>query len=158
MNYKRFFAVFNRLPKYSDEEGLRQQLIYEASAGRTTSLRELTAQEYDRLCNLLDAQVNDREQLRKERSSTLRLLQLVGVKTTEWDAVDAYCQQARIAGKLFRKITIEEHRLLQRKLRAIQTKQSYEQKKNDVGDCRREKSYKNSSEGYAYNRPDILLS
>lgn len=123
MNYKRFFAVFNRLPKYGDEEGLRQQLIYEASAGRTTSLRELTAQEYNRLCNQLDAQVNDREQLRKERSSTLRLLQLVGVKTTEWDAVDAYCQQARIAGKPFRRIKTEEHTALQRKLRAILKKQ-----------------------------------
>lgn len=158
MNYGRFYSLFRQLPKYGDDESLRQQLVASASAGRTTSLRELSLQEYEQLCRSLEKEVGDHDELRKMRSVTLRLMQQIGVDTTDWLIIDAYCRQARIAGKLFRKITIEEHRLLQRKLRAIQTKQSYEQKKNDVSDCRREKSYKNSSEGYAYNRPDILLS
>lgn len=123
MNYSRFFALFKRLPQYGDVEGQRQLLVYEASGGRTTSLRELTAEEYRQLCSLLDRQVNNREKLRKARSVTLRLLQLLGVNTTDWPSIDAYCQQSKIAGKKFRSIDLDEHTALQRKLRAIYKKQ-----------------------------------
>ena len=49
-------------------------------------------------------------------------LQVIGIDTTDWDRVDAYCLDARIAGKVFRKLTIPELEALVPKLKAIARK------------------------------------
>ena len=69
------------------------------------------------------APVNDRdkfvEQRRKSRSVCLRLLQKIGVDTTDWSAVNGYCKSPKIAGKVFAELDIEELQQLSKKLRMI---------------------------------------
>ena len=63
-----------------------------------------------------------REELRRKRSAVLHLLQKIGVDTTDWDRVNAYCRNPRISGKEFSKLTIEELEILSVKLRIIRRK------------------------------------
>ena len=122
MNYKRFFTLFARMPTMGDRDYERALLVNDASGGRTTSLRELTPSEYETLCRAIEDRVTDREELKRERSATLRLISKYGVDTTEWANVDNFCLQPRISGKVFRYLTAKELLALQKKLRAIMAK------------------------------------
>ena len=101
MNYSRFYSLFAKLPKYGDDDDQKAQLVSEISQGRTTSLRELSQQEYNSLCYLLEERMGIRDNLRRRRSALLRQMQQMGIKTHDWQAVDAFCLQPRIAGKPF---------------------------------------------------------
>lgn len=127
MNYKRFFTLFARMPTMGDRDYERALLVNEASGGRTTSLRELTPSEYETLCRAMEDRVTDREELKRERSVTLRLISKYGVDTTEWANVDNFCLQPRISGKVFRYLTAKELLALQKKLRAIMAKKRQSQ-------------------------------
>lgn len=127
MNYKRFFTLFARMPTMGDRDYERALLVNEASGGRTTSLRELTPSEYETLCRAIEDRVTDREELKRERSATLRLISKYGVDTTEWANVDNFCLQPRISGKVFRYLTAKELLALQKKLRAIMAKKRQSQ-------------------------------
>lgn len=127
-NYARFYVLLNRMPT-ADKEELKASLVSQYTGGRTESLREMTAKEYDAMCDALqraDAGYKAREiaraELRRRRSAVLRQLQLMGIDTTDWDRVNAYCQHPRIAGKEFRRLTIDELERLNIKLRIIQRK------------------------------------
>ena len=63
-----------------------------------------------------------RRQLRRRRSEVLKLMQQLGIDTTNWNRVDAFCEDVRIAGKAFRHISIDELEVLAVKLRAIKRK------------------------------------
>ena len=52
----------------------------------------------------------------------LKLMQKLGIDTTDWNRVNAFCQDGRIAGKQFRDITSEELEQLAKKLRSIERK------------------------------------
>ena len=104
---------------------------------RTTSLRETTRQEYDRMCRDMERETGYdefvegiRRQLRRKRSEVLKLMQQLGVDTTDWDRVNAFCTDARIAGKLFRKISVDELEELAVKLRAIKRKGGLKEQEN----------------------------
>ena len=56
---------------------------------------------------------------RHKRSICLRLLQKIGVDTTEWNAVNSYCKSPKIAGKVFRDLSLDELDELSLKLRMI---------------------------------------
>ena len=127
MNYKRFFILFARMPTMGERDYERALLVNEASGGRTTSLRELTPSEYETLCRAIEDRVTDREELKRERSATLRLISKYGVDTTEWANVDNFCLQPRISGKVFRYLTAKELLALQKKLRAIMAKKRQSQ-------------------------------
>ena len=64
-----------------------------------------------------------REELRRKRSTVLKLLQKQGIDTTDWDRVDTYCENPRIAGKRFARLTTEELEAVAVKLRIIQRKE-----------------------------------
>lgn len=119
MNYAKFYTLLAKIPKYGDNEDQKAQLVSSISHGRTTSLRELTSSEYNALCRLLDERVAGRDQLRKRRSEALRLMTALGIDTSNWGAVDHFCAQPRIAGKVFRQLRCDELIALSRKLRAI---------------------------------------
>ena len=53
MTYKRFYKLFNRLPLHDDE--MKERLVQQYTDGRTSSLRAMSAAEYDALCDALDA-------------------------------------------------------------------------------------------------------
>ena len=123
-NYARFYTLLKKLPGADKET-----LVAQYTDGRTTSLRETTRQEYDRMCRDMERETGYdefvegiRRQLRRKRSEVLKLMQQLGVDTTNWDRVNAFCTDARIAGKLFRKISIDELEELAVKLRAIKRK------------------------------------
>ena len=123
-NYARFYTLLKKL-KGADKETLVEQY----TNGRTTHLRETTQQEYNKMCRDME-QVADydermsyiRRELRRKRSVCLKLMQQLGIDTTNWDRVNAFCEDTRIAGKAFRHISIDELEALAVKLRAIKRK------------------------------------
>ena len=123
-NFARFYSIFKRVPKIGDNEYLKKEMVSVATGGRTESLKEITRKEYDDLCNLLEKRFPEKrniyvEQRRKKRSSCLKLLQKIGVDTTNWTAIINYCKSPKIAGKVFADLDIEELQQLSLKLRMI---------------------------------------
>lgn len=120
-NYARFYALLKQLP-YADKATLVEQYTH----GRTTHLHETTEQEYRTMCDEMERVSGYGErrkahqaQLRKKRSGCLRLMQQLGVNTTDWAAVDNFCLHPRISGKRFAQLSEEELTTLQVKLRMI---------------------------------------
>lgn len=132
-NYHRFYASFNRLPCGGDREDLKETLVSSYTNGRTASLREMTEEEYKTMCAALEQKVNPNaralyiQERKRQRSSALHQLQLYGVDTTDWNKVNAFCEQPRIAGKPFRDLDCEELEALTRKMRAIIRKRDNQQ-------------------------------
>ena len=96
-NYARFYALLKQMP-YADKETLVEQYTH----GRTTHLHETTEQEYRIMCDEMERVTGYDErrkalqaQLRKKRSACLRLMQQLGVNTTDWPTVDNFCLNPR---------------------------------------------------------------
>lgn len=109
-NYARFYALLKQMP-HADKD----TLVWQYTQGRTKSLRETSKWEYDVMCRDMERAVNNNNKaalkqtaLRKARSGVLHQLQIYGLDTTDWATVDAFCKNPRIAGKPFRKLTIED--------------------------------------------------
>ena len=141
-NYARFYTLLKKMPG-ADKETLVEQY----TDGRTTSLRETTQQEYNKMCRDMERETGYDEfvegiwrQLRRKRSVCLKLMQQLGIDTTNWNRVNAFCEDTRIAGKAFRHISIDELEVLAVKLRAIK---------------RKKESFQGSSEG---RRTIVMLS
>lgn len=118
-NFGRFYTAIRKLSGIGDRDDFKRQMVSQFTNGRTDSLREMTRQEYDRCCESLEGQSRYKEELRKERSATLKLMQKAGIDTTDWNRINRFCLDPRIAGKEFARITADEHPQLRRKLRAI---------------------------------------
>ena len=94
--------------------------------GRTNTTKELTYSEAMYLCGYLngakkenqDLTITERE-IRRRRSAVLKRVQRIGIDTTDWGAVNAFCLDTRIAGKKFRELDGEELLLLIPKLESI---------------------------------------
>ena len=102
-NYARFYTLLKKMP-CADKE----TLVSSFTNGRTTSLREMSAKEYETMCVSLEEQTGWKSELKKKRSLCLKLMQQLGVDTS--------------AGKPFRKISVEELQNLAVKLRTIKQK------------------------------------
>lgn len=59
---------------------------------------------------------------RATTNGVLHQMQLWGVNTADWKAVDRFCEDKRIAGKAFRFLDSEELAALNTKLRAMNRK------------------------------------
>ncbi len=121
-NYGRFWTAFNSLRIPGNAEYYKRMFVSQFTNGRTESLHEMTRAEYDRMCDAVEERSGRKAELRKQRSRTLRLMQQMGIDTTDWAKIDDFCRNPRIMGKVFRHITVDEHGGLQRKLRAIMAK------------------------------------
>lgn len=137
-NYARFYVLLNRLPT-TDREELKAELVNQYTGGRTDSLREMTAKEYNDMCEAMQQMDQNRkvreiyrEQLRQKRSVALKLMQKHGIDTTDWNRVDAYCMNTRIAGKEFRKLTVDELETVNIKLRIIRRKEEGNNNSNQL--------------------------
>lgn len=132
-NYSRFYAIFNRLPYRGDREEFKKSVVLQYTWNRTEHLHEMTEREYNDCCAALekmlapDARDVFIRERKKWRSSALHQLQLYGVDTTDWNKVNEFCKQPRIAGKEFRDLDCEELEALTRKMRAIIRKRDKEQ-------------------------------
>lgn len=121
-NYRRFYALFRKLPIRGDREECRRQLVAQYTMGRTDSLREMEEREYRQMCSGIEEILGSREELRKKRSVCLKLMQQLGIDTTDWSRVDKFCSNPRITGKRFAWLDSDELTALSRKLRAIKDK------------------------------------
>lgn len=132
-NYSRFYAIFNRLPYRGDREEFKKSVVLQYTWNRTEHLHEMTEREYNDCCAALekmlaqDARDVFIRERKKWRSSALHQLQLYGVDTTDWNKVNEFCKQSRIAGKEFRDLDCVELEALTKKMRAIIRKRDKEQ-------------------------------
>lgn len=125
-NFSQFYTLLRMLPGADKET-----LVHQYTGGRTTHLREMTAREYKLMCRDMSRICDDdrrREILRKKRSVCLRLMQQMGVDTGDWARVNSFCQNSRIAGKEFARISMDDLELLAVKLRAIKNNGGLRQK------------------------------
>ena len=130
-NYAAFFALLKSMPGASKED-----LVLQWTNGRTASLKEMSEREYSLMIRQLRQQVENLEEKKKARSAVLKQFQLYGIDTTDWDAVDRFCCNARIAGKPFRYLTIPELKALRVKMLSIRNKselKGYEQRRVALG-------------------------
>lgn len=127
-NFSRFYALAKNIP--GDREELKENLVRAFTNGRTISLREMTLEEYNRMCNSLQesqsshslSQKDFTAAIKKKRSAVLTRMQKLGVDTSDWAAVDEFCLDPRIAGKEFRAISLEDLGKLIKKLESISSK------------------------------------
>ena len=130
-NYAAFYALLKSMPGASKED-----LVLQWTNGRTSSLKEMSEREYTLMLRQLRQQVENLEEKKKARSAVLKQLQLYGIDTTDWDAVDRFCCTPRIAGKPFRYLTIPELKALRVKMLSIRNKaelKGYEQRRAALG-------------------------
>lgn len=118
-DYRRFWALLRDMPGADKDE-----IVWQFTGGRTTHLHLMTEDEYRRMLRMMDGIVagERRELLRKWRSVCLKLMQEIGVDTADWNRVNAFTQNARIAGRAFGEISAAELKALAVKLRAIKKK------------------------------------
>lgn len=123
-NYARFYALLKQLPGADKET-----MVYQFTGGRTTHLRQMEPDEYDRMCRRMEQVAGYdhrrelyRQELKRRRSAALHQMQLLGVDTADWARVNAFCRDRRIAGKDFRALNTEELEALTVRLRAIRRK------------------------------------
>lgn len=128
-NFARFYALFNKLPYQGDREEFKKQIVLQYTWNRTDSLKEMTAKEYEVCCTALEKLSGQdewrqklREELRRKRSVCLKLMQQLGIDATDWNRVNEFCNNPRIAGKPFVQVSTAELEQLAIKLRAIQRK------------------------------------
>ena len=114
----------------------KETLVYQFTNGRTSHLHLMAENEYRSMCNEMERVAGYderreawRKEMKRKRSAVLHQMQLLGVDTADWGKVDAFCQNKRIAGKVFRELDGEELDALLVKLRIIRRKR--ENPKND---------------------------
>lgn len=132
-NYSRFYAIFNRLPYKGDRDEFKKSVVLQYTQNRTDHLHNMTEREYNDCCAGLekmlapDARDVFIRERKKWRSSALHQLQFYGVDTTDWNKVNEFCKQPRIAGKEFKDLDCEELEALTKKMRVIIRKRDKEQ-------------------------------
>jgi len=104
----------------------KETLVYQFTQNRTVHLHQMSAKEYDSMCRQMEEVTGYDERrrrqhdiLRKARSGVLHHLQIYGIDTTDWNRVNAFCQDPRIAGKPFRALDVDELNALNAKIRII---------------------------------------
>ena len=136
-NFARFYGILKKSYKFATKElgdEFKEGVVSQFTNGRTTSLREMTRKEYDMMCDKLEGVTaklvrTAKDVQRKHRSQCLRLMQKLGIDTTDWTRINAFCQDQRIAGKVFSQLSNEELEQLSVKLRSIQRKGGLKPKK-----------------------------
>lgn len=127
-SYHRFFALLKKIPFIGDRDELKKEIVAQYTNQRTVHLHEMTDEEYRHCCDEIDAMLKPKEwevyvmERKKHRSRALHQLQLYGIDTTDWDRVNEFCKQSRIAGMEFRDMDIEELDALTVKMRTINRK------------------------------------
>ena len=121
-NFGRFYSAFRKLIIRGDPEETRRVLVSQYTGGRTDSLRGMTLKEYTDLCTAIEEMNGTRDELRRRRSTALKLMQELGVDTTDWAQIDDFCRHPRIAGKHFGRLSTDELKELAARLRTIRRK------------------------------------
>lgn len=134
--YGRFYALLRQLsglPHSGGTEEMKCDLVERFTLGRTKSLKEMKREEYELMCNTMAGMMVNEMERRKERSRVLCQMQRMGIDTTNWERVNAFCEDARIAGKPFGKLTVTELAKLRAKLHMIERHGGLEKVTKQVG-------------------------
>lgn len=133
-NFARFYMTFNKMKIIGDREDMKKDIVLQYTWNRTDSLREMTRKEYDACCDGIERLYGTRdayrEAIRKHRATTLHLMQKIGIDTTDWQRINDFCRDPRIAGKNFAMLSGEELEALSVKLRIIKKKGGLKQKED----------------------------
>lgn len=140
-----FFSLLGKLKGQTKDE-----LVWKYSNMLTTSLNELQEkkpEDYRRMIGDMQKMVKaatdktpsaayqaERE-LKKKRSAILHRLQKHGIDTTDWDVVNRFMRNPKIAGKTLGEMTADEMDLLIPKLEAILAKDKADQVKRVTQLC-----------------------
>ncbi|MEG2599115.1 MAG: hypothetical protein RSA66_06550 [Muribaculaceae bacterium] len=116
-NYSRFYGLLAKLPIHNEQ--MKEEFVAGFTEGRTSSLKEMTSAEYEMMCDSLEASLNQKSHLRGFRSQALIAMQRIGIDTTDWTRINAFCEDKRIAGKAFYHLSEPELVALTVKLRSI---------------------------------------
>lgn len=119
-NYSRFYTLLTRMSHAGERKEMKDNMVYRYTNGRTTHLKEMTVEEYNGICAVLERVTGQADELRKLRSRVLKQMQRMGVDTADWTRVNALCEDKRIAGKPFARLKIAELEALSVKLRSIE--------------------------------------
>ncbi|MDR3227749.1 MAG: hypothetical protein LBT56_08785 [Prevotellaceae bacterium] len=119
--FSRFYALLNQLAG-ADKE----QLVYEFTSGRTSSLREMTQAEYNEMCDKLQGcePIDNKAALSRCRSEALRALSEIGISNVgnDYSKVDNFCLQRSGHKKVFYNFNIDELKALRKQVEAIKLK------------------------------------
>ena len=137
-NFARFYVLLKERYAFASKElgeEFKASIVSQFTNGRTTSLREMSREEYDAMCDRLDGTSacilkSIEAEHRRLRSRCLRQMQQLGIDTTDWTRINAFCQDPRISGKPFRQLSQDELEQLSVKLRAISRKGGFAQRKS----------------------------
>ena len=138
-NFARFYGILKKSYSFATRElgeEFKQGVVSQFTDGRTTSLREMTRKEYDEMCDKLEGFTVKlvriaQDELRQQRSVCLRLMQKIGIDTTDWARINDFCRHPRIAGKPFARITAQGLEELAVKLRSIRRKGGLRERKRE---------------------------
>jgi hypothetical protein len=112
---------------------VKEEWVWRFTLHRTKHLREMRLDEYQLMCRTMEGVTVNEMARRKERSRVLGQMQRLGVDTTQWDRVNAFCRDGRIAGKEFAHLTVEELAKLRVKLYMIERHGGLEKVTRQVG-------------------------
>jgi len=121
-NYRQLWYLLSQLGYPGDRDYLKCQTVLQWTNGRTSEAKEMTDAEYKEMIMDLERLTGRRALLKKKRSLVLKLMQKIGVDTTDWTRVNGFCVDSRIAGKEFRRLSVEDLESLSVKLRMIEKK------------------------------------
>lgn len=136
-NFARFYVLLKERFTFASKElgeEFKASIVSQFTNGRTTSLREMSRDEYDAMCDRLEGtsaliRKSIEAEHRRLRSRCLRQMQQLGIDTTDWTRINAFCQDPRICGKPFRQLSQDELEQLSVKLRAIRRKGGFAQRR-----------------------------
>lgn len=124
-SYARFYALLKQL--HGNYEQIKETLVLQFTQGRTRSLREMRNCEYEAMCEAMAAEIEHpglsidefHRERKRLRSAVLHRMQRLGIDTSDWDVVDTFCLNSRIAGKEFARLSLAELESMIPKLEAI---------------------------------------
>ncbi|MDR0834626.1 MAG: hypothetical protein LBN93_10675 [Candidatus Symbiothrix sp.] len=138
VSHGRFYALLRQIPQADKEE-----FVWQYSGLLTTSLNEFAERkpcEYRHMINEMQVLVNEmnghasndansakRAEEKRLRSAILHRLQKHGVNTADWNSVNAFMRQPRIAGKTLGEMSISEMQAFIPKIQSILSKDRIKQ-------------------------------
>lgn len=128
-NFTKFYVLLKQMPGLNEQ--LKESLVWQFSGLRTNSLREMTKGEYNTMIRYMQEQIEQNQDeervIKKLRSGILTRLQKHGIDTTNWNDVNRFMQQPRIAGKALYELSIPEMQNLIGKIESILAKDKIQQ-------------------------------
>ncbi len=134
VSFAKFYVLLSKMNGVSKED-----LVWQYSGFLTTSLREFRLQNPARYEKMITDMQNtieemnskgeDTVELKRLRSAILLRIQKHGIDTTNWNCVNSFMKQKRIAGKTLGEMSVKELKAFIRKMESILKKDAIKRRK-----------------------------